>query len=255
MDWPDRILLNQRINVSVYTISIRWLTRKLLYVRVDTMSIRVGRGPEGGPRSSRKQIRSMLDDETGRRDEILVCLQSLVSAAFSRSAYSRENSYCWNRRCRATAVTAHVFHAASRFILKRLLKRREAVFLDEVSPYPFSFSPRAWTKGKGYSRETTTVASASMREFVISRDTWPFLFWPTSKVFLLAFPIDRSVYRWQEVDRFSSLTNMNQSLNWKSSFLVWIFRISIMYATLYLICIVIWIIYYHASLYIICACK
>lgn len=183
MDWPDRILSKSKNQCfGIYDFE-SWLTRKLLYVRVDTMSIRVGRGPEGGPRSSRKQIRSMLDDETGRRDEILVCLHSLVSAVSSRSAYSRENSYCWDRRCRATAVTAHVFHAASRFILKRLLKRREAVLVDEVSPSsPFSsFSPRAWTKGKGYSRETTVV-SASMREFVISRDTWqrPFLFRPTS---------------------------------------------------------------------------
>lgn len=46
---------------SVYDFE-SWLTRKLLYVRVDTMSIRVAKGPEGGPRSSRKQIRSMLDE-------------------------------------------------------------------------------------------------------------------------------------------------------------------------------------------------
>lgn len=82
MDWVNRILSNERIDL-LYDFESR-LTRKLLYVRVDTMSIRVAKGPEGGPRSPRKQIRSMLD-ETGR-DEILVCLQSLVSAVLSRSA-------------------------------------------------------------------------------------------------------------------------------------------------------------------------
>lgn len=48
---------------------------------------------------------------------------------------------------------------------------------------------------------------------------------------------------------------MKQPVNWKNSFIVWIIHVSITYATLYLICIVIWIIYYHASLYIICVCK
>lgn len=109
---------------------------------------------------------------TTRRDPRLFTVACFRCFVTLRSAlHSRENSYCWNCRCRATAATAHIFHAASRFILRRLLKSggkrcRSTRFLsfshclarerEERRTRRWSFRFYAWTRNIAW--HVTTAA-------------------------------------------------------------------------------------------------